>query len=73
MSPEQSAVEVSRWAREAERAVVRRLASGQRGEAFEDLPPAWGRVALDELGRLVAIALAAAILLVTAAILGVTG
>jgi hypothetical protein len=72
MSPE-PAIEVSRWMREAERAVERRIAREQLGEAFEPVAPAWGRIAMVELGRLAAVSLFAATLLLAAVILAVTG
>lgn len=40
MSPEQMAVEVSRWTREAEQSVTTRMSDRQMGEAFDEDPPA---------------------------------
>ena len=58
MSPEQSAVEVSRWAREAELAIVARMGDRQMGEAFlEDPPVSIMRFVVDEARRLVILGL----------------
>lgn len=69
MSPEHITVEVSRWAREAERDVARRISLEQRGEAF--VPSPWARVVCQETVRLVVVALFAAVVLGWAAIFAV--
>ena len=58
MSPEQSTVEVSRWAREAEQAVAAKMSRCQMGEAFlEDPPISVMRFVISEARRLVVLAL----------------
>jgi len=69
MSPEHSAVEVSRWTREAEAAVALRISLEQSGEAFA--APSWIRFACEESVRLVAVAFFVAVVLGWAAIFAV--
>ena len=67
MTPE-TAVEVSRWIREAEARVARQMAAAQQGEAFKP-SPSWGQIFLEEAARAVVISLFTAILLVWVAVL----
>ncbi len=69
MSPEQFAVEVSRWTREAERAVARRMSAGQLGEAFDE-PTTIPRFIGAEAVRIMALGLLVAVIAGWAAILG---
>lgn len=69
MSPEQLAVEVSRWTRDALSTITERIASEQLGEAF-DQPTTVPAFVFAEAVRLVALVLFAGTVLTWAAILG---